>query len=68
MDPETEEEIEIKVEDNAKSMDSDIKPSTSGRVLFPSETKFNHIKNKQVRSQQYQKAKKQSKKVNTQHR
>ncbi|KAJ8910018.1 hypothetical protein NQ315_003984 [Exocentrus adspersus] len=40
----------------------DIKPSTSGSVLFPSESKFSHIKNKQVRIQKFQKVKRETKK------
>ncbi|KAJ8970283.1 hypothetical protein NQ314_001313 [Rhamnusium bicolor] len=40
----------------------DFKPSTRGSVLFPNETKYAHIKNKQVRSQQYQKIKRELKK------
>lgn len=43
--------------------DEDIKPSKSGSVLFPSECKFSHIKNKQVRTQQIQKIKRELKKV-----
>lgn len=49
---------EIKVEESA-----DLKPSTSGEVLFPNENKYSHIKNKQVRSQQYFKNKREKKKV-----
>lgn len=43
--------------------EEDIKPSKSGSVLFPSESKFAHIKNKQVRTQQFQKIKRELKKV-----
>ncbi|XP_019876060.2 probable ribosome production factor 1 [Aethina tumida] len=49
---------EIKIED-----DEDIKPSKSGEVLFPNETKFAHIKNKQVRTQQFQKTQRELKKA-----
>lgn len=48
---------EVKVEE------SESKPSTSGSVQFPNENKYSHIKNKQVRVQQFQKAKKAAKKV-----
>ncbi|XP_018568498.1 probable ribosome production factor 1 [Anoplophora glabripennis] len=41
----------------------DIKPSKSGSVLYPSESKFAHIKNKQVRTQQFQKVKRELKKA-----
>lgn len=51
---------EIKIEN-----DEDIKPSKSGEVLFPNETKFTHIKNKQVRIQQFQKTQRELKKVST---
>ncbi|CAH1179396.1 unnamed protein product [Phaedon cochleariae] len=50
-------DFEIKVEDEK------IKPSIAGEVLFPVESKFANIKNKQVRSQQYQKIKRERKKV-----
>lgn len=49
---------EIKVEQS-----KDVKPSTSGEVYFPNENKYSHIKNKQVRNQQYLKNKKERKKV-----
>ncbi|XP_066256409.1 probable ribosome production factor 1 [Euwallacea similis] len=49
-------EMEIKEE-------YDLKPSTSGSVLFPTETKFSNIKNKQVRTQQFQKIKRELKKT-----
>lgn len=56
MSMETQDEIEI--------VDSkEVKPSTSGQICFPSENKYSHIKNKQIRSQQYQKDKRQKKKV-----
>lgn len=50
------EEEDIKAED-------DIKPSTSGSVLFPTERKFSNIKNKHVRTQQFQKLKREQKKA-----
>lgn len=50
------EDLEVKEE-------LDIKPSTSGSVLFPSEAKFSNIKNKQVRTQQFQKLKREQAKV-----
>lgn len=40
----------------------EVKPDTSGCV-FPTETKYAHIKNKQVRNQQFQKWKREQKKV-----
>lgn len=49
---------DIKVEET-----KNLKPSTSGDICFPTENKFSHIKNKQIRSQQYQKTKKEKKKV-----
>lgn len=39
------------------------KPSTSGSVLLPSASKYNHIKNKDVRNQKFHKLKKEAKKV-----
>nr|CAH7748735.1 unnamed protein product [Callosobruchus chinensis] len=48
---------------SVKMEEEDIKPSKSGTVSFPHETKFSHIKNKQVRSQQYQKTKKEQRKA-----
>lgn len=51
-------EEEVKIEP-----ENDFKPSTSGSVLFPNEAKYSHIKNKLVRSQQFQKAKREIKKV-----
>lgn len=51
--------------DNIKiEVDEDIKPSKNGNVAFPHEHKYAHIKNKIVRKQQYQKAKKEKQKVN----
>lgn len=43
--------------------EKDIKPSTSGSVLFPIEAKFSNIKNKHVRTQQFQKTKREQKKA-----
>lgn len=40
-----------------------LKPSKSGEVLFPNENRYSHIKNKQVRNQQFQKKKREAKKV-----
>lgn len=51
-----EEKIEVKDE-------KDVKPSTSGSVLFPSEAKFSNIKNKVVRTQQFIKLKRERKKA-----
>lgn len=48
----------VKTEDEEK-----IKPSLSGEVLFPSESRFAGIRNKEVRAQQYQKLKRERKKV-----
>nr|CAH7753512.1 unnamed protein product [Callosobruchus chinensis] len=48
---------------SVKMDEEDIKPSKSGTVSFPHETKFSHIKNKQVRSQQYQKTKNEQRKA-----
>ena len=57
---ESEEELKIEVkEEDAK----DIKPSTSGSISFPTEAKFSNIKNKHVRGQQFQKYKREQKKV-----
>ncbi|KAH1003905.1 probable ribosome production factor 1 [Dendroctonus ponderosae] len=53
---ESSEEPEVKEE-------LDIKPSTSGSVLFPSEAKFSNIRNKQVRAQQFQKLKREQAKA-----
>ncbi|XP_060519662.1 probable ribosome production factor 1 [Cylas formicarius] len=50
-------------DEEAKVKLEDIKPSTSGTVTFPSETKYSHIRNKIVRNQQFQKAKKAQKKA-----
>lgn len=41
----------------------EFKPSSSGAVLFPSQNKMAHIKNKHVRNQKYQKIKRELKKV-----
>lgn len=49
-------EVKEEVEEN-------LKPSKSGEVLFPNANKYSHIKNKQVRSQQFQKKKRELKKV-----
>ncbi|XP_030752869.1 probable ribosome production factor 1 [Sitophilus oryzae] len=46
-----------------KEEEDETKPSTSGSVEFPSETKYSHIKNKHVRVQQFQKAKREQKKA-----
>nr|XP_023023565.1 probable ribosome production factor 1 [Leptinotarsa decemlineata] len=46
-----------------KLEEESIKPSNSGEVMFPRESKFANIRNKHVRNQQYQKAKKQVKKA-----
>lgn len=51
--------IDIKTEEETK-------PSTSGSVLFPNETKYSHIKNKHVRLQQFQKSKREKTKVSIQ--
>lgn len=48
---------DIKIEDI-----DDVKPSKTGCV-FPTESKFSHIKNKQVRTQQFIKQKKALQKV-----
>lgn len=48
----------VKTEDEEK-----IKPSLSGEVLFPTESRFAGIRNKEVRAQQYQKLKRERKKV-----
>lgn len=56
MDVETSDEV--KIEES-----KDLKPSTSGEVCFPNENKYSHIKNKQVRNQQYLKNKREKKKV-----
>ncbi|KAL3284626.1 hypothetical protein HHI36_018780 [Cryptolaemus montrouzieri] len=52
------------MKDNVKEekLESDIKPSSSGSVSFPNERKYAHIKNKIVRNQQYNKAKKEKQK------
>ncbi|XP_050294254.1 probable ribosome production factor 1 [Anthonomus grandis grandis] len=50
-------------ESDVKMEQDDIKPSTSGEVLFPLEAKFSNIKNKHVRTQQFQKAKRELKKA-----
>lgn len=52
-------EDEVKTE----KIEKDLKPSQSGEVHFPFENKYTHIKNKQVRLQQYQKRKRELKKV-----
>lgn len=49
---------EVKVENG-----EDIKPSTSGEVCYPNENKYSHIKNKQVRNEQFRKKKREQKKV-----
>lgn len=41
----------------------DMKPSLSGSILFPTENRMSHIKNKQVRMKKYQKVKREQKKV-----
>lgn len=46
-----------------KTEDMEVKPSLSGSVLFPSENRMSHIKNKQVRIKKYQKVKHEKKKV-----
>lgn len=56
-------EMEIKDEDVDIKDEKDVKPSTSGSVLFPNEAKFSNIKNKQVRGQQFQKLKREQKKA-----
>lgn len=40
-----------------------VKPSLNGGVKFPTESKYSNIKNKQIRSQQYQKDKRERKKA-----
>lgn len=45
------------------STEDDIKPSTSGGVLFPEENKYGHIKNKEVRNRRFHKIKQEHKKV-----
>lgn len=49
-------EVKTEVEEN-------LKPSKSGEVLFPNENRYSHIRNKQVRNQQFQKKKREVKKV-----
>lgn len=49
--------------DSSEISKDEIKPSLSGAVLFPSENRMSHIKNKQVRIKKYQKAKHELKKV-----
>lgn len=56
-------EPEEHVDIDEKTIKTEIKPSKSGAVLFPNENKYSHIKNKLVRSQQYQKVKREQKKV-----
>ncbi|EFA00559.1 probable ribosome production factor 1 [Tribolium castaneum] len=56
------EEEHVQVEDKPE-VKTELKPSKSGSVLFPNENKYSHIKNKLVRTQQYQKAKKEQKKA-----
>lgn len=51
-------DVEIKEESEIN-----LKPSTSGEVHFPHENKYSHIKNKLVRNQQFQKSKREQKKV-----
>jgi ribosome production factor 1 len=53
----------VESEDVKETIKNEIKPSKSGSVLFPNENKYSHIKNKLVRSKQYQKAKKEQKKA-----
>ncbi|XP_044270925.1 probable ribosome production factor 1 [Tribolium madens] len=53
----------VEVEEEKPESKSELKPSKSGSVLFPNENKYSHIKNKLVRSQQYQKTKKEQKKA-----
>lgn len=57
------EELDDEVEVKEEEIIEDLKPSTSGSVLFPTETKFSNIKNKHVRIQKFQKAKKEQKKA-----
>ncbi|KAJ3662770.1 hypothetical protein Zmor_007099 [Zophobas morio] len=57
------EEKHVDLEESKAEIKEEIKPSKSGSVLFPNENKYSHIKNKLVRSQQYQKAKKEQKKA-----
>ncbi|CAH0548158.1 unnamed protein product [Brassicogethes aeneus] len=54
---------EIETEIKTEEEHGDIKPSTSGQVIFPNESKFNHIKNKLVRQQQFQKKQRELKKA-----
>ncbi|XP_050497828.1 probable ribosome production factor 1 [Diabrotica virgifera virgifera] len=55
----TKEETDFKV----KTEDDEVKPSLSGTIKFPSESKYALIKNKQVRNGQYQKEKREKKKA-----
>lgn len=57
------EDLDDEVEVKEEEIVEDLKPSTSGSVLFPTETKFSNIKNKHVRIQKFQKAKKEQKKA-----
>lgn len=51
------------MEEQVETKFIELKPSTSGQVLFPKDTKFANIKNKAVRTQQYLKFKKEKNKV-----
>lgn len=63
----SDEEDQLIEEDGMKvenlSDEEDLKPSKPDDVLFPTELRYHNIKNKQVRSQQYLKAKKEAKKA-----
>lgn len=53
----------MEVDEAAEPKFTEIKPSTSGQVLFPQESKFANIKNKAVRTKQYLKIKREKNKV-----
>lgn len=53
----------VKMEVKEMGDEKELKPSTEGSTVFPTENKYAHIRNKIVRNQKFNKIKREAKKV-----